>query len=76
MQFGRASGMAAKILRCQQFNKLLGLQVAPWELDALPDEWLVAVETWVTEYPRVTKWFNESRESLESLRKGRGRRVQ
>jgi hypothetical protein len=70
-QFGKTSGMAAKLIRCAQINRMLGTQLTPWELDELPDEWLTALELWSAEYPRAKAWAAEAQASLQKLRDGR-----
>lgn len=70
-RFGRASGMAADILRCRQINQWLGTHITPWELDNIPAEWITALDVWTDGYPRVLQW---SQQLDESMRRLRGRR--
>lgn len=65
---GRVNGLGALILRCQQFNRLLGTSLGPWELEQLPEEWLTALEVWVDELPKVKAWQAESAAALARVR--------
>jgi hypothetical protein len=65
---GGVGGMGAAIVRCQQFNRLLGTNLGPWDLPGISDEWLTALELWVDKLPEVRKWQQESAAALARVR--------
>ena len=73
MKSGTATGMMAQMLRTKQVNSVLGTNLAPWEIDQVPEEWLSAAEMWATEYPKAVEWQRQIDASLARLR---GQRVQ
>ncbi len=70
-QFGKASGMAALIVRAREINRMLGTNLAPWELESLPDEWVTALEVWAEDYPKAKAWMAEADQALARLRSKR-----
>lgn len=63
------SGMAAQIARAAQVNRMLGTQLAPWEFEQMPAEWVTALEMWVDELPRAREWKAEVNAAVAKLRK-------
>lgn len=60
--------MAADIARCGAINRMLGTNLAPWEIDELPEEWISAIELWAEELPRAQQWAREADAALARLR--------
>jgi len=67
-------GMAAQIVLSQQINGILGTDLAPWELEELPDEWITALEMWIYDLPKAGAWRAKIEESMARLRE-RNRKV-
>lgn len=50
----------ARILRAQQINRAMGgIAVLPWELDQLPEEWLLAFELLNDDLPVMREGMRE-----------------
>lgn len=60
--------MAAMIVRAKQINGMLGTNLAPWELQEIPDDWLTALEMWAEEFPKAQAWKAEADRALARLR--------
>src|SRR5512147_2578412 len=64
----KVSGMGAQIIRTKQINQALGTNLAPWDLDQVPDDWLSAVEMWSEDYPKAVDWQRQIDASLARVR--------
>lgn len=74
---GRMSGMAAEVARTRQINRYLNTNLMPWDLEAIPDDWLTAIEALMNGLPRVQEWKSEVDQALKDLRaRVRKQRVQ
>lgn len=64
----KVSGIAAQIIRAGQINRILGTNLAPWELELIPADWLDALESWIDDLPKALEWQNEVSAAMAKLR--------
>jgi hypothetical protein len=49
----------AAFLKAKQINQACGAQIAPWEVDEIPEEWLDAAEALMTDLPQMARGYQQ-----------------
>lgn len=63
------NGMAAWVIKARAVNHYLHTDITPWELAALPVDWLDAIDMVMGGLPKVQEWRQDVAEAQENLKK-------